>query len=277
MKRGLIFPREMMQNPFTAQGLPAIYKELAPNLMALFDFDERTGLYTRNKSGVLIEGLLTPDVSGDNTSEQDMWDNGRPGGVNFDGVNDMIFSDEANWKTWLDNGKPHTMRIWSIIDDYSNGGEFYGTHWRTGTASSSNESVSLNINGTYGLEWIIYGGTGSRKYIDANPYWFPTAGVMYCITVTYDGTQSSSGVNLYIDGTALTRSVRLWETGTDDIWDNCTGFAIGAKWGTGGYQSYTNAPIGTLGGTIFCVQGYDIDITAAQELKLYNFEKQFLR
>ena len=40
MKRGLIFERNSMVNPYYSQGLPRIYAQLAPNCVGLYDFSE---------------------------------------------------------------------------------------------------------------------------------------------------------------------------------------------------------------------------------------------
>lgn len=268
MKRGLIFERNSMANPYYSQGLPRIYAQLATNLVGLYDFSERTGFSVYNMAQNAFRGTIYPGATG-NTQDQ-MWSNGSPGGIDTDGINDYVdFGDLI--KTYCDYNKAFTFELWTTTGAYGTVGHCF--------------NQLRQIGGTNGIYIQVYDYAAADKNCifamfqtgytvgalrSPNPKTGITAasGVHHYV-FTYSGASPYNGtcMEIYVDGAkpaGYTTGVYTNMSGT--VWSGTIPVTqFGALDGTYNKQDTNKLAI------------YNRVITDLEALTLYNYEKQFIR
>lgn len=281
IKRGLIYPRNSMVNPYTAQGLPAIYKELSNSLEILIDNRARTGGTTYdlcgNQNGVLIYG----DSSGSNDAAEQMWSNAEAGGIDCDGTNDAVNIGKY-LQIFVDYNKAWTFEIWMQFDSYS---------------AAANYQIA-GIAKTYGAGWeevrLLRIISGKPQYgmvvgVTLTPLAFDgyycatssaqtfTTGVKYHMVVTYDGSNTYQGYSFYKDSVKPSQGL----LGTENYGAiNQTMWQSGRLADMDTYVMARNANDSVnlpVNGQVFKIAMYSTNLSQLQITRLYNYESRFIR
>lgn len=264
MKRGLIFERNSMANAYYAQGLPRIYAQLAPNLKGLYDFSERTGTKAYNLMQNLFHGTLASGGTGANATEQNMWDNAKPGGINTDATNDNVGFGDLLY-TYADWNKPYTIEFWMIP---ATSGNLYVLTQRGDNSTGKGLYVQCRDNPIIYM-YITPGSKGFFRY--ANPAFAPgnVNYSHYFITYTGASPYNHTCALIYCNGVAAAGYTSSAYTALD------ASIYTGTRANT--YLGYS--PNGNFYTNVNCskLAIYDRVLTASEILTLYNYEKQFMR
>lgn len=274
-KSGLILPRSSMVNPYTAQGLPAVYGRIAKNVRLFFDYSEGTGSKIYSKAGGGFFGTL--DAGGGGNSIEQMWSNGRPGALDFDGATDQInLNDKAATNFlhgaenvnsfqstvifWVKLDNPDGNNLWVLFD--TNG----GTGNRPGAAMWVDDRSSLSRNRT--VAYIIGARAGQQiiNIVGTNNC-YPDDTKYHMIAVTHDQALANTNMKLYIDAVYINSANKsAFTPNTSASTDFC-------HIGTGAYTSAYGWMSGAIASSVFLDAALDADTL----LTMYNYERQFLR
>jgi hypothetical protein len=256
-----------MVNPYTAQGLPRIYAELAPYLKYQLTMHERTGGSVYDQSGNGYNASVQAGGSGNSIAQ--MWSNGEPGALDFEGVNDHLNAG-TGIKTWLDNGKTWSIEAWMDMAAFTNTQALIG--------------IQRYISGTTYHYMIIYFSAGRAelyfsnaastiKYVRANLPASVVANKPFHIAWTYDGSATASGFSLYVNGSAVSLTVVNNSSFTNTLYTSLTdSLYIMAELiqDTSGIQYFVD-------GRLYYFAGYNKVLTASQILNKVNVERKFIK
>lgn len=274
-KSGLILPRSSMVNPYTAQGLPSVYGRIAKNVRLFFDYSEGTGSKIYSKAGGGFFGTL--NAGGGGNSIEQMWSNGRPGALDFDGATDQInLNDKAATNFlhgaenvnsfqstvifWVKLDNPDGNNLWVLFD--TNG----GTGNRPGAAMWVDDRSSISRNRT--VAYII-GARSNQEIINIlGPNdCYPDDTKYHMIAVTHDQALANTNMKLYIDAVHINSSNKsAFTPNTSASTDFC-------HIGTAAYTTAYGWMSGAIASSVFLDAALDADTL----LTMYNYERQFLR
>lgn len=130
----------------------------------------------------------------------------------------------------------------------------------TGTLSGFNQVgiiAYFDINASNRVQFQINGG-GTNRIKVRGVVGAPALGAWTNIVITYDGTQTAAGVNIYVDGSALSLSVQ--NDGLTLSSASVEPWTLGAK--EGGGNPYL--------GDVDEVALWDVELSAAEVTELYN-------
>lgn len=98
LSKGIVFPDVPEDfNAFLSPGLPKVYRDLAPNLLALYDFSEKEGNILHDKSGNAIGENLIPSASSNFDTDGTAFWNGIRGANTWDSTNkNLIFTSNSS-------------------------------------------------------------------------------------------------------------------------------------------------------------------------------------
>lgn len=285
MKRGLIIPRASFVNPYTSQGLPKVYADLAPNLLRLWDFHEMTGQPIKDLCGSGDEMALRYGNTANGVLDPDYnlaWANGGVGGMYVDGVDQFVGTGTPLlYNMGIDYGSPFSIEAWVLWNDV-------GPHWimYQYTRSSTAYYSGLRIGIDTANDWVniimvqyLYGATYSgAKWANGVTGTLGLAkGVPYHIVTTYEPNVGTyADFKLYLNGVSKTLSHGGSAAGSPldgSIW---TYTVESYCYGRSGYSTKT-ASTYFRASTQYKHAIYDKALSEAEAAALYNYERQFMQ
>ena len=264
-KSGLILPRSSMVNPYTAQGLPAIYGQLSPNLQMMIDMRERTGDKLYDISG---NGYNYPIVAGGsgNTLAQ-MWSNGEPGGLDFDGVNDYLNAG-TGLKTWWDNGKTWSIEAWLTMSAFTAIQSIIGIQNYTG-----GQYYYMMLYIASGRFEAYLSSASTIKYRRANLPASVVANKPFHLVCKYNGSADSTGIKLDINGVYIDLTTVTNGSSTSTFWTNLPGDVCIMSERVVNTSSIQYC----FDGRLNFFAGYDKTLSTPESLAKYNADKSFMQ
>ena len=190
-----------------------------PGIVGLWHLDESSGTNASDSSGNSNDGTLT------NMNTPSCWVSGMFGNaLSFDGVDDYVsIANESNFdfdwddaftiEAWVKTSSDEILNIVSKMDNESpNTGYQLIKHRNVQYDPSGDNKLYFFLIDTYNSDMIVvYGSTDI------------TDGSYHHVVVTYDGTGTDSGVQIYVDGSPETMYTRgSWNSlsGADSILNN---------------------------------------------------------
>ena len=172
-------------------------------------------------------------------------------GFNLDGVNDYVdLGNNLNF----DGSTPFSFNMWINPSPLKN---TVLISKQEGDSTYKGYRIFTTINGRIGLSLISDYSTNDLLYVRTDPYTLSTE-VFSMITVTYDGSKNTSGVNIYLNGASVSFGV---------LTNNLTGSASNTASATIGSQvSISNY----FAGVQDEVGVWDRELTASEVTELYN-------
>jgi hypothetical protein len=178
----------------------------ARDLIAYLSMDEGYGNYLSDSSGHILGGYFGSNYASVGSSVKPTWVKGKYGyGLSFDGIDDFVVL--PGWSAVsfsgavtsypLDYDTPFTLMAWVKVP-YAQ------------TASILNSLALSSGNNFRGYDLMLTGGkvrfhmvrswTGNNFTVDTLADSYPANDTWFHVAVTYDGSRSISGLNMYIDG-----------------------------------------------------------------------------
>jgi len=165
--------------------------DFTTNLVASYNFDTNFADYTGNND-LTASGTTSAGVTGGKVSDCSDF----PGGVNYAsslGSNDFTFTDGVT-------DLPFSISFWVNFDSILDRSSIIMNRF----TSSSNGGWQIDWNTTNQIRFILGDYLGITNRITATFPLTPITGNWYHVAVSYDGSSSITGIQLYLNGLSQT-------------------------------------------------------------------------
>ena len=225
---------------------------LTTNLVASYNFDADFTDYTGNNP--LTPSGGTPPVAG------------VSGGVvsncaEFNSTGDYTLTADSDDFSFTDGvaDLPFSVSFWANFTSYNAQGVYFLSKRDASTNEEYQIVVSQNIFNVF-----LFGGGGTANYLRGQLSYTPPIGIWHHYTVTYDGSETSAGIKLYIDG--VSQALTYGSVGT------YTGMVNGSQDVNIGSQSW-NPAAGSFDGKLDEYHIWkDRELTSAEVTDIYTTE-----
>ncbi len=224
----------------------SVIKNSGKGLVAYWPFSEGTGTITTDATGNRNNGTLTNGPT---------WGTGKYGNaVTFDGVDDYVSASSASSVNFQETS-PFSVSSW--VKTTSSATQSIASTWSYQVSSGWHFEMN---DGTAGAIYFgIINGIGNSYRMARSTATTFNDGAWHLAVATYDGSQSSAGIKLYIDGVS-SAAVSIGDTSPGSLAN--ANLNIG-KIGGGSVPEYFN-------GSIDDARIYNRVLSAQEVLNLYN-------
>lgn len=230
------------------------------NLVAHFDstkanltnnsaYSSGTGCST-NQTWYDIKGTQNAILANFDTCTTTGWLN-TPNRLSKDATDDSItINDHPNFSFTNGSGtdRPFSIEIWANVSDSGSNRTLISK-----MSSTSNAEYVIWLSGSEGINAELVGTNWSSSRIGFYPTAALTTATWNQIVMTYDGSESPTGIKIYINGTLQTGTTST--TGTYTGMANTTGNVNIGSWDGGQFF---------LGGSYAIIRIYNIELTQSQ-------------
>ena len=230
----------------------SIFFPYTNQLVASYNFDNDFTDYTGNNP--LTPSGGTPPVAG------------VSGGVvsncaEFNSTGDYTLTADSDDFSFTDGvaDLPFSVSFWANFTSYNAQGVYFLSKRDASTNEEYQIVVSQNIFNVF-----LFGGGGTANYLRGQLSYTPPIGIWHHYTVTYDGSETSAGIKLYIDG--VSQALTYGSVGT------YTGMVNGSQDVNIGSQSW-NPAAGSFDGKLDEYHIWkDRELTSAEVTDIYTTE-----